>query len=125
MICSSFSGSSSSVILGVSRVGGGGGGGQHDSWEAAVLVVRVQGQGGAVLQAVGSEVGGSRRALLCCRVVPGGVGLQPVGLQLRVMHELRGDVGLAGVSQGVLHRPLHLHPPVLEPVSDLRHKQKR
>lgn len=109
------------------------GGGQHDSREAAVLVERVQRQRGdagqrrAVLQAVWVDVGGSRRALgcrYCCRVVPR-VRTRPVRLQLRVMHQLRGDVRLTGVSQGVLHGPLQLHPPVLEPVSDLRRRNKK
>lgn len=100
-----------SVILMISRVGShelSRGRGQHDSWEA-------------VLQAVWVDVGGSSRALLCryCWVIPR-VGPRSVGLQLGIMHQLRGNVCLAGVSQGVLHRPLQLHPPVLEPVSDLR-----
>lgn len=121
-----------SVILMISRVGShelSRGRGQHDSWEAVVLVERVQGQcgvagqGRAVLQAVWVDVGGSSRALRCryCWVIPR-VGPRSVGLQLGIMHQLRGNVCLAGVSQGVLHRPLQLHPPVLEPVSDLREK---
>lgn len=121
-----------SVILRVGRVGAhelGCGRGQHDPRQAVVLVKGVQGpsgdagQRGAVQQAVWVGVGGCSRALLCCWVIPG-VGPRPVGLQLGVMHQLRGDVGLAGVSQGVLHRPLQLHPPVLEPVSDLERRKK-
>lgn len=127
--------SSVSVILRVSWVGSHYlrcGRRQHDSREAAVLVERVQGQRGdagqrgAVMQAVWVDVGGSGLDVLgcCCRVISG-VGSRSVGLQLGVMHELRGDVCLAGVSQGVLHRPLQLHPPVLEPVSDLKKIRRR
>lgn len=86
------------------------------------MVVGDAGQRGAVLQAVWVDVGDGRRDLRRRHrgsgVVPG-VGSRPVALQLGVVHQLRGDAGLAGVGQSVLHRPLQLHPPVLEPVSDL------
>jgi len=116
-----------SVVLGVSRVGAqersrGPWGGQH-----TVLVEGVQGgatgQGGAVLEARWGAEG--RRALVVpvvgarTLVVPE-VGARPVGLQLGEVHELGGHGGVARVSHGVLNRPLQLHPPVLEPVSDLR-----
>ena len=123
------------VVLRISRVGAhelSRGRGQHDPREAAVLV-GVQGprgdtgQAGAVLQTVWMDEGGSSRGLLhcCCCWVVSGVGSRPVGLQLRIMHELGGDVCLAGVSQGVLHGPLQLHASVLKPVSDLRCRKKR
>lgn len=101
-----------------------GGSGQHDPRQAAVLVEGVQGQSGgagqrrAVLKAVRMNVGSGSRCLWRCCVVPG-VRPGSVGLQLRIMHEAGGNISLAGMSQGVLHRPLQLHPPVLEPVSDL------
>lgn len=92
------------------------------------MVVGHAGQRGAVLQAVRVDVGDWRRDLRRRRrgsgVVPG-VGSRPVALQLGVVHQLRGDAGLAGVSQSVLHRPLQLHPPVLEPVSDLEKRVGR
>lgn len=124
-----------SIVLSVSWVGArhlSRGGGEHDSRrQAAVLVVRVQGQAGdtgqrgAVLQAVWMDVRSRRLHFWCCHrcggVIPG-VGPRSVGPQLRVVHELRGNAGLAGMSQSILHCPLQLHPPVLEPVSDLERK---
>lgn len=82
------------------------------------------GQRGAVLQAVWVDVGDGRwdvwRRRRCSGVMIPGVGSRPVALQLRIVHQLRGDARLARVSQSVLHRPLQLHPSVLEPVSDLQ-----
>lgn len=113
-----------SVILRVRLVGShdlSSGWGQH---HAVILVKGVGGQRGAVLQAVWMDVGGGGGggAFLGGAMVSG-VGPGPVRLQLGVMHELRGHVSLAGMSQGVLHRPLQLHPTVLEPVTDLREEE--
>lgn len=97
-------------------------GGQQDGG-----VEGVQGQGGgagqraAVLQAGRRAVGGGVRH---CHQRGAAVGPGPAGLQLGVVQERRGGAGLTGVSQGVLDRALQLHPPVLEPVSDLSGERK-
>lgn len=121
-----------SVVLGICSVGShewSCGWGQHHWGEAAVLVQWVPGQCGhsgrqrrVVLQAVWMNVGGcSHRALLCSWVVSG-IWWCSIGLQLRVMHKMRGHICLTSMSQGILYCPLQLHSPVLEPVSDLQRK---
>lgn len=58
------------------------------------------------------------RALLDPRV-EAGIRSGSETVQIGVMHHMRGDLSLAGVSEAVLNGPLQLHASVLEPVSDL------
>ena len=117
------------------------GGQHHPRWKGGVLVVEEAGVPG---QARGGSGGGGCGGRVAVRVEVAlgdggldflqrrrggepGVGRGPVPGEVGVVQELgRGHgVGLAGVSQGVLHRTLQLHAPVLEPVPDLVRRKKR